>query len=185
MFCRLRTAGARFHEFQDGASLSVMRQPPFIRSMRACEKMSRSGTSEPSVGCVRPIRYRWSPRVPSPPTALAPITGRWTSGTAGRWAPIINLGMSSPDSGGCRLPPITPIDDAAADPTADGNHHDNHHHRHVIRQHSIAIATRRYPPHQGCCRFRPGFSFDAVLWPDAQSPRSSYRGNKWASYPAR
>lgn len=48
MFCRLRTAGARFHEFQDGASLSVMRQPPFIRSMRACEKMSRSRTSEPS-----------------------------------------------------------------------------------------------------------------------------------------
>lgn len=33
---------------------------------------------------------------------------------------IINVGMSSPDSGGCRLPPITPIDDAAADPTADG-----------------------------------------------------------------
>lgn len=29
------------------------------------------------------------------------------------------------------------------------------------------IATRRHPPHQGCCRFRPGFSFGAVLWPDA------------------
>lgn len=43
-----------------------------------------------------------------------------TSGRAARWAPIINVGMSSPNPGGCRLPPITPIDDAAADPTADG-----------------------------------------------------------------
>jgi hypothetical protein len=57
--------------------------------------------------------------VPIPPIAMLPMTGRClkTSGTAGRSAPIINVGMSSRDPGGCRLPPITPNDDAAADPT--------------------------------------------------------------------
>lgn len=59
---------------------------------------------------------------------------------------------NSPDSGGCRLPPITPVHDAAADPTADGAILTTIIIDMSIRQHSITIATRRYPPHQGCYR---------------------------------
>lgn len=107
------------------------------------------------------------------------MTGRWPGGQEprGRWAPIINVGMSSPDSGGCRLPPITPIDDAVADPTAD--HHDTHRSStcHQAAQHHDSYealsATPRLLP------FPAWFEFGAVLSPDAQSRRSSHRGNKW------
>lgn len=73
-----------------------------------------------------------------------------TSGTAGRWAPIIKVGMSSRDPAGYRLPPITPIDDAVADPTADGT---------IMTTIIIDMCL---------------VSAGAVLSPDAQSRRSSH-----------
>lgn len=60
--------------------------------------------------------------------------------------------MSSRDPGGCRLPPITPIDDAAADPTADGT---------IMTTIIIDMCL---------------VSVGAVLSPDAQSRRSSHLG---------